>query len=141
MILRVNPALITSAEPGELFIVRNIGNFVPPYNPEDKHFCTGAAIEYAVSVLNVTDIIVCGHSNCGAISAMYQNIEGDELLHVKRWLKLGDDTKEYIKNSTSKSISEEEKLRLSEKISTIFQLKNLLTYPKVKQKVEMVSYF
>ncbi len=138
---RVNPSLITSANPGDLFIVRNIGNFIPPYNPEDKHFCTAAAIEYAVSELEVTDIIVCGHSKCGAIASMYKNIEGENLIHVRRWLKLGDETKEYIEKNLDHTISNEEKLRLSEKISTIFQLKNLLTYPEIKRKVDEGKLF
>ena len=138
---RVNPSLITSSDPGELFIVRNIGNFIPPYNPEDNHFCTAAAIEYAVSVLEVTDIIVCGHSKCGAIASMYKNIEGENLLHVRRWLKLGDDTKEFVENNLDHKIDNEEKLRLSERISTIFQLKNLLTYPEIKRKVDSGELF
>ncbi len=138
---RVNPSLITSSDPGDLFIIRNIGNFVPPYNPEDKHFCTAAAIEYAVSVLEVTDIIVCGHSKCGAIASMYKDINSNELIHVKRWLELGNDTKKYIESNLSHEINLEEKLRLSEKISTVFQLKNLLTYPKIEEKVEKGELF
>lgn len=67
---RVDPALITSSDPGDLFILRNIGNFVPPYSPDDDYHATAAGIEYAVSVLKVSDIIVCGHSNCGAIESL-----------------------------------------------------------------------
>jgi len=64
---RVVPNLITQSEPGDLFVMRNIGNFVPPFKPDVDFHGTAAAIEYAVSILKVTDIIVCGHSHCGAI--------------------------------------------------------------------------
>ena len=60
---RVMPAMITGSKPGDLFIVRNIGNFVAPYNPNADYHATASAIEYAVSILEVSDIIVCGHTH------------------------------------------------------------------------------
>ena len=131
---RVIPNLITSAKPGDLFIVRNIGNMVPPFKPDEDFHGTAAAIEYAVSVLNVEDIIVCGHSQCGACRALYENIEGDELIHVKKWLELGKEAKE--KALSTKVSSDEELFNLTEKLNVISQLKNLLTYPGVKRRVE-----
>jgi len=71
---RVMPAMITSSKPGDLFIIRNIGNFVAPFNPDADFHATASAIEYAVSILEVSDIIVCGHSDCGAIEALYKEI-------------------------------------------------------------------
>ena len=65
---RINPNLITQTEPGELFILRNAGNIVPPYGASRGG--EEGSIEYAVSVLGVEDIIVCGHSHCGAMSAL-----------------------------------------------------------------------
>ncbi|DAB35214.1 MAG: carbonic anhydrase [Sulfurospirillum sp.] len=133
---RVDPTLITSASPGELFVLRNIGNFVPPFSPDDDYHATAAGIEYAVSVLEVTDIIVCGHSHCGAIRSMYEKINSINLVHVKRWLNLGERAKEYVANKLSKDVSLEEKLELTERISIIFQLENLLTYPDVQKRVD-----
>ena len=63
---RVVPDLIISSKPGDMFIVRNVGNFVPPYKDDNDYHGTTAAIEFALSVLNVKHIIICGHSNCGA---------------------------------------------------------------------------
>ncbi|WP_031147843.1 carbonic anhydrase, partial [Streptomyces xanthophaeus] len=75
---RVVPTLITAAAPGELFELRNAGNIVPPYRPGYR---TGeaATIEYAVEVLKVRDIIVCGHSHCGAVGAVAR---GEDLTHL-----------------------------------------------------------
>ena len=133
---RVDPTLITSASPGELFVLRNIGNFVPPFSPDDDYHATAAGIEYAVSVLEVTDIIVCGHSHCGAIRSMYEKINSINLVHVKKWLNLGERAKEYVAHKLSKDVSLEEKLELTERISIIFQLENLLTYPDVQKRVD-----
>ena len=68
---RVVPSLITKTMPGDLFIVRNIGNLVPPWRETDDYLSTTSAIEYAVEVLNVENIVVCGHSNCGACASLF----------------------------------------------------------------------
>ena len=133
---RVNPQLITDAKPGELFMLRNIGNFVPPYSPDDNYHATAAGIEYAVSVLKISDIIVCGHSHCGAIKSLYKEINSDSLIHVKKWLKLGYDAKKYVESSLTEDVTKEEKLESIEKVSVVFQLKNLLSYPEVKDLVD-----
>ena len=129
---RVMPAMITGSKPGDLFIVRNIGNFVAPFNPQADFHATAAAIEYAVSVLEVDDIIVCGHSHCGAISSLYKEIpKTDENIHTVKWLELGNTPKRIAMMSVDPD-NHEELLRYTEKISVVFQLENLLTYPAVK---------
>jgi len=138
---RVMPALITNSKVGDLFITRNIGNFVAPFNPNQDYHATASAIEYAVSVLEVTDIIVCGHSECGAISALFKKIEPtDENLHTIKWLELGESAKRSALLSLREE-SHENILRYTEKVSVIFQLENLLTYPAVKRRVEQGSLF
>ena len=70
---RMVPSLITSTDPGDLFVVRNIGNLVPPYSGEtDQPMSVGAAVEYAVEILGVKHILVCGHSNCGAMRTLFR---------------------------------------------------------------------
>ncbi len=133
---RVNPSLITNSNPGELFILRNIGNFVPPFSPDDDFHATAAGIEYAVNVLKVSDIIVCGHSNCGAIESLYADISSKDMPHVKKWLELGDKAKEHVLKNLDSAVSKDEKLETTEKISILFQMENLLTYPRVKELVE-----
>lgn len=133
---RVDPVLITNSDPGDLFVLRNIGNFVPPFSPDNDYHATAAGIEYATHVLKVTDIIICGHSHCGAINSLYQDIDSINLLHVKRWLDLGIEAKKHVENSISNDATQNEKLELTEKVSVIFQMKNILSYPEVKQRVD-----
>ncbi len=138
---RVMPELITSAKPGDLFITRNIGNFVAPFNPDVDYHATASAIEYAVSVLEVSDIIVCGHSECGAIAALFKDIEpNEENLHTIKWLELGESAKRSSLLS-HKGRPHQEILDHTERISVIFQLENLLTYPAVKRRVEEGNLF
>lgn len=134
---RVVPDLIVDSKPGDMFILRNIGNFVPSYqNDTDFHGST-AAIEYAVNVLGVKDIIVCGHSHCGACSLLYKDLnDTQELVHVKKWLELGKKAKEYTLLAHSDKSNMEQIYRTTEKISIIYQLENLLTYPNILEKVK-----
>ncbi len=136
---RVVPSLITNSEPGDLFVYRNVGNFVPPFNPEVEFHGTAAAIEYAVSHLNVSNIIICGHSHCGAIKGVYEKdkLDPKSMAHLKKWLELGERAKKIVENmSFTQHFSFEEKLRHTEQISTVFSMQNLLTYPMVTKKVK-----
>ena len=139
---RVLPNLITNTGPGDLFIVRNIGNFVAPYKPDEDFHSTAAAIEYAVSVLEVDDIIVCGHSQCGAIASLYKEDTNDnkEFIHINTWLQLGAPAKAFVQERASDA-SKKDKLTMTEEISVLFQLENLMTYPSVKQRVEEGKLF
>jgi len=138
---RVMPALITGSKAGDLFIVRNIGNFVAPFRPDADYHATASAVEYAVSVLDISDIIVCGHSHCGAIAALYKNIEATpDNIHTIKWLELGHAAKK-IALLSHKDKPHEELMRYTEKISVIHQLDNLLTYPAVKRRVDEGTLF
>ena len=81
---RIDPNMVTGSEPGDLFIFRNVGNVVPPHSNETGG--TTSAIEYAVSVLKVRNIIVCGHTDCGAITGALDTSQLKGLPHVKEWL-------------------------------------------------------
>ena len=87
---RLVPYLLTGAGPGELFIVRNVGAFVPPYDGSHGLHGTTAAIEFAVLSLGVERIIVCGHSHCGAIRAAYEGAP-EEAVNLKAWLTLAQE--------------------------------------------------
>jgi len=133
---RVMPAMITGSGAGDLFIVRNIGNFVAPYNPNADFHATASAIEYAVSVLEISDVIVCGHSHCGAIAALHKDIEPSaENIHTIKWLELGQEAKK-VALLAHRNSAPEVMHRYTEKISVVYQLDNLLTYPAVKRRVE-----
>ncbi|MBE0499750.1 MAG: carbonic anhydrase [Campylobacterales bacterium] len=133
---RVVPNLITQTSPGELFVLRNVGNFVAPYKPDEDYHSTAAGIEYAVTALEVSEIIICGHTHCGAISSLYTEVEGKSFIHTKKWLTLGNKAKSLALLALGKSAEKEELLRLTEKLSVVFQIEHLLTYPYVKEKVD-----
>lgn len=130
---RVMPHIMIDSKPGDMFVVRNVGNFVPIYKPDEDFHGTAAGIEYAVNVLKVTDIIVCGHSHCGACEALYKP-KPKNLPHVNKWLELGEKAKKAVK-FLYRGDSREEMLRLTERVSVIFQIDNLLSYPYIKERV------
>jgi len=133
---RVVPNLITQSAPGDLFVIRNVGNFVAPYKPDEDFHSTASGIEYAVSALNVTEIIICGHTHCGAIASLYEDMSDPAMIHTKKWLSLGNKAKGLAVLALDGSSDKTKLLRLTEKISIISQIENLLTYPVVKQRVE-----
>ena len=133
---RVTPDLMLNTKPGDMFILRNVGNFVPPFKHDEDFHGSAAAIEFAIAVLKVKHIIICGHSHCGACKSLYEEIpDTDSLVHVKTWLNLGMKAKERtLKNK--KFTTEEEMYRATERNSIRHQLDNLLTYPDVKRLLE-----
>ena len=133
---RVIPNLITQTDPGELFVLRNVGNFVAPYKPDQDFHATATGIEYAVNALGVSEIIICGHTYCGAVAALYEDLDESKFIHTKKWLSLGEKPKALAKLALGKEASKEQLLRLTEKLSVISQIENLLTYPYVKEAVE-----
>lgn len=77
---RVDPAILLNAQPGELFVVRNVANLVPPYEPDGRHHSTAAAIEFAVRDLKVEHVVILGHSRCGGIRALREGVDGREFI-------------------------------------------------------------
>jgi carbonic anhydrase len=129
---RVAPLTITHGQPGDLFILRNIGNFVPPYS-ENALDDTGvaAAVEYAVKHLEVRDIIVCGHSDCGAMKALYKEREKfASTPHIARWLRHGDRTMAVVA-ANYPDLSREERYEITAEENVLLQMENLRTYPVV----------
>jgi carbonic anhydrase len=126
---RITPNLITSTDPGELFIVRNVGNLVPPAS-SPLSAAVGSAIEYAVGVLGVTEVIVCGHSGCGAMKALLNPApEGQpELKEVGRWL---EEAHPLVERLEPGSTPEE-----AAKVNARLQVRNALSYPLLRRKVE-----
>ena len=120
---RLVPYQLTGAEAGELFIVRNVGAFVPPYDGSHGLHGTTAAIEFAVLQLQVQHIVVCGHSHCGAIRAAYEGAPA-EAINLQRWLKLADEALLPVRPSP-------EALTRTEQRSVVLQLERLTAYPMV----------
>ncbi len=135
---RVDPAIVFGTEPGELFIIRNVANLVPPYETHAGQHGVSAAIEYAVEVLEVEHIIVNGHSQCGGIHALCEHPEEahiDSPSLVGRWLALARPAWEQARMEHP----EAEPARLAhecEKNAVILSLGNLMTFPMVRRRVE-----
>ena len=130
---RVDPTLVTQSKPGELFIVRNVGNIVPPYDAIKDKNSVAAAIEFAVLGLKVTDIIVCGHSNCGAMQSLFGDEHKLEIMpHLREWLKIASPVKENVTVNFT-DYSRELCQRIAEEENVLAQLRNIQTYPFVAQ--------
>ena len=129
---RVVPNLITNTLPGELFVIRNIANIVPPYREADEYLATTSAIEYALEELKVENIIICGHSHCGGCAALYEEEHFTKMPNVRNWLKLISPVKEQVLalNPKTKAM----RAYFTEQINIEKQIMNLLTYPNVKEK-------
>ena len=143
---RVDPALLTQAEPGQLFIVRNVANLVPPYDPTHHFDGAGAAIEYAVRDLKVDHIIILGHAHCGGIKAMLGAAGGQwpQRDFIGKWVSMALDAShlqlsEKDENGEPRNASLErlkENPGLVERAAISGSLNNLLSYPWVKERVD-----
>ena len=123
------PELITGADPGELFDVRNIANVVPP--AASAACATGAAVEYAVIHLEVSHIVVCGHTECGGIKALEKPPDPDRQPHIASWLELARPARDRVLNS---DIPEADCYLETIKINVLMQCENLRTYPCVAER-------
>jgi carbonic anhydrase len=133
---RVVPDMITKTLPGELFVIRNIANLIPTFRQIDEYLSTTAAIEFAIKELNVENIVVCGHSNCGGCSALFfKDKIKEKLPATAKWLELSEKVVEQV-NAQIPNGSPEAKEWLAEQINIVEQMKHLLTYPYIKEKYE-----
>ena len=130
---RVDPNSIFKSEPGELLVHRNIANIVPPYDYITEHSGTIAAIEFGITVLNIKNIIIIGHSGCGGIKNGYQMCKDDGFnsnSSISNWLNL-------LKPAYKKidSLTEEDSINELEKISIKTSLENLKNYPFIQERI------
>jgi len=126
---RLVPYLLTGTGPGDLFLVRNVGAFVPPYDGSAGFHGTAAAIEFAVLNLQVRQIVVCGHSHCGGIRALYGEVPA-EAKNLIQWLELGREAVLPVAEPGP------EALRRTEQRAVVLQLERLMDYPMVRSRVE-----
>ncbi len=124
---RLVPYLLTGTGPGELFIVRNVGAFVPPHDGSTGYHGTAAAIEYAVLNLSVAHIVVCGHSHCGGIRALYEGVP-PQATNLAAWLELAREAMLPVQVTP-------EALRRTEQRAVVLQLERLMDYPMVRERV------
>lgn len=125
---RLVPELVTQREPGDLFVIRNAGNIVPSYGPEPGG--VSASVEYAVAALKVSDIVICGHSDCGAMTAIASCACLDHMPSVRHWLRYADSAR--VVNEARHHNSEAERVQAMVRENVIAQLANLKTHPSVR---------
>ena len=132
---RVSPEVIFDAGPGELFVMRNIANLVPVYQPDENAHGVSAALEYAVNVLRVKHIVVLGHAQCGGIRAFVDKIEplspGD---FIGKWMAMFIKPGEVVEQRSHESM-QQFVVRI-EKAAVFRSLENLMTFPFVRSRVE-----
>ncbi|MGO4937142.1 carbonic anhydrase [Fundicoccus sp. Sow4_H7] len=133
---RVSPERLMQAYPGELFQLRNIANIVPPFDHSYENIEAASVIEFALKVLEVDNIIVCGHSNCGGCAAAINPDFDSELLpYTADWITQLHDLSAEI-NDIYPEISPDDKAKKLEQLNVKQQLSNLMTFPTIRQKVE-----
>lgn len=125
---RIDPNLLTQTEPGELFICRNAGNIVPPHTNHTGAMT--ASIEYAVGVLKVPHIIVCGHSGCGAMKGAMEPAGLDDFPHVREWLSYARAATLIVKERSG-ALGPEARLAALTKENVLLQIAHLKTHPHV----------
>ncbi|XXT17299.1 carbonic anhydrase [Sorangium sp. So ce429] len=129
---RINPNLITQTQPGDIFIVRNAGNIVPPYGAGNGS--EAAAIEFAVAHLEVKHIIVCGHTLCGAMRGLLDPKGLDDLPSVKSWLQHAELTRRLVQENYP-HIEGEDRLTITVEENVLAQIENLRTHPTVRARL------
>ena len=126
---RVDPGLILQCDPGDLFVVRNVANIIPPYEKDEAHHGTSAALEFGVRLLEVKHLILLGHSQCGGIQALLNNDDANKNDFITNWVSLiktqanPNDADDYAKSALNQSYL------------------NCLTFPWIKEKVTQEKLF
>ena len=129
---RVDPQMILGAHPGELFVIRNVANLVPPHEQDDAHHGTSAAIEFAVRILRVERILVLGHGMCGGVKMLLDDPTPAGFDFATRWMDLA----KSAKLATSATEPPEARHKACEEATVRLSLANLLTFPWVAERVD-----
>lgn len=132
---RVDPAILTDCDPGDLFTVRNVANLVPPCENDQHHHGTSSAIEFAVKGLGVENIIVMGHANCGGIKGLWESEDLNDSQFIHRWVSIAQEAKEWVKSNHADQ-SDAAQLKACEQRAVLVSLQNLLGFDFVKERVE-----
>lgn len=130
---RIDPNLLTQTQPGDLFVIRNAGNIIPPFGSANGG--EGAAVEYAIQALNIEQVIVCGHSHCGAMKGLLKrdSLMGNMPL-VYEWLGHAEATRRLVQENYS-NLEGEDLLDITIAENVLTQIENLRTYPVVRSRL------
>jgi carbonic anhydrase len=132
---RVDPSIISDADPGDIFVIRNVANLVPPYEPHDDGLHgVSAALEFAVRVLQVENIVILGHSKCAGVHTLLHPETLETSDFIGKWVSVGEEAKAKAHQKVS---NDKESLNPTcEKEVILLSLKNLMTFPWIKEKTD-----
>ncbi len=129
---RTDPAMVFDAAPGELLVVRNVANLVPPFEPDAASHGTSAALEFGVRVLQIPELVVLGHANCGGIKALLHGAPDAGSDFLARWISIAEPVRKHVLECYEPqdwpSRAEQETVKLS--------VRNLMNFPWIKERVE-----
>lgn len=139
---RVDPAIVMNCQPGDLFVIRNVANLVPPYEDDQSYHGTSAALEFGVCDLGIRHVILFGHTQCGGIQALLERSSksGEQKSFIAKWMELAKPAHKTILER-HKENSLDEKITLCGKYSLMNSLKNLHTFPWIAEKVNTGELF
>lgn len=133
---RVDPAILMDCEPGDLFVVRNVANLVPPYEVGGGLHGVSAALEFGVRTLEVEHLIVLGHSSCGGIHALMHGVpQGERPEFIANWVNISARARERVLAAFPEAEPQEQS-HACEEASILVSLENLLTFPWIKERVQ-----
>ena len=137
---RIDPAILLGCEPGDIFVVRNVANLVPPFNCDERHHGTSAALEFAVHNLGVKDIVVLGHSQCGGIRALMETNTNktNTCNFIDTWMSIAEGAKKHIQAHAADA-SLEIQAHQCEQASIAISLDNLASFPWIKNRLDNQS--
>lgn len=139
---RVDPAIVMNCQPGDLFVIRNVANLVPPYEDDTSYHGTSAALEFGVCSLEIRHVILFGHTQCGGIQALLERSpkECQEKSFINKWMDLARPAQEAVLTH-HQDLPFEEKTTLCGRYSLINSLNNLQTFPYISERVARGSLY
>lgn len=132
---RVVPNLFASTNPGDLFVLRNIGNLIPPASLAHKDNSVSAALEFAIFSLNVADIVVCGHSECGAMHALAKGVDAPCCPNLESWLQNGTESLNKVRNGFVLDPTLSEANQISQ-VNVLQQIEHISSYPFIQERLK-----
>lgn len=129
---RVVPNLFASTNPGDLFVLRNVGNLIPPVASNDDS--ATAVVEFSIFSLEVSDIVICGHSECGAMYALLHGVDSKNCCHLESWLKYGKEALNKVRKGVKINPGLSEQNQLSQ-VNVLQQMEHIKSYPFIQERI------
>jgi len=132
---RVDPAILFSCEPGDMFVIRNVANLVPPYEEGGGYHGTSAGIEFAVNALKVESVVILGHAQCGGIAALARGVTNESNVFVNKWVTIAEEARNRALKKTSAE-NFREFCHSCEQEAILVSLRNIKSFPFIQKKLD-----